>query len=218
MKANSPSHGRRRCCRGSSGRTSGESNFPPGVIKQALAVVEPPGIVAIARNLDRPLEYVTSTPDGFVLVLGGVADPGNAGTILRSAEAFGAKAVVVCAPSVDLYNPKAVRSSAGALFRVPVVDGGLAADSLVALSNAGFRIFGSGSGKGKPFDQANLAGAAGVVLGNEAHGILDDALPHIKEWIHVPMVGRAESLNVAMAGTLIAFEAERQRRSGSQRH
>lgn len=140
----------------------------------------------------------------FVLVADRLNDPGNAGTIIRSAEAAGAAAVVLTPGSVDRYNPKVVRASAGSLFRVPVLEATLG-------ELAGFRRLGTSSHRGDLYTDPVYHGRVAVVVGNEAHGLDDDA--DVDQWITIPHAGRAESLNVAMAATVIAFEVARQRGS-----
>jgi TrmH family RNA methyltransferase len=142
---------------------------------------------------------------GFVVAVDGIADPGNLGTILRSAEAAGADAVVVTPGTVDAYNPKAVRASAGALFHVPV----LAVDGLAELAGAGLRVIGTSSHRGVAHTIADWSGRVAVVVGNEAHGMDDDA--PVDEWVTIRHRGRAESLNVAMATAVLCFEIARQR-------
>lgn len=143
----------------------------------------------------------------FVLVGDRLADPGNAGTIIRSAEAAGAEAVVFTAGSVDLYNPKVVRASAGSLFRVPVLS-----MELAALQSAGLRLLATSSHCGDAYTDVDLCQPVALMVGNEAHGVADDA--PVDGWITIPHAGVAESLNVAMAATVIAFEVARQRRQG----
>jgi RNA methyltransferase, TrmH family len=138
----------------------------------------------------------------FVVVADRLTDPGNAGTIIRSAEAAGAAAVVLTPGSVDPYNPKVVRASAGSLFRVPVVEAELA-------DLASFRRLGTSSHRGDLYTDPVYHGRIAVVVGNESHGLDDDA--PVDQWITIPHAGRAESLNVAMAATVIAFEVARQR-------
>jgi RNA methyltransferase, TrmH family len=145
------------------------------------------------------------TTAGFVVVADAVADPGNVGTILRSAEAAGADAVVLTAGSVDAFNPKAVRASAGALFHVPVV----LVESIADVGAAGLRVVGTSSHRGRSYSDVDWTGRVAVVLGNESHGLADDAA--VDEWVTVAHRGRAESLNVAMAATVLAFEIARQR-------
>jgi TrmH family RNA methyltransferase len=184
-----------------------------GVLGSAVDTVTPHGIAAVAR---RPAESPEPDPAGgtpLVMVLAGVADPGNAGTLLRSAEAAGATSVWASSGSVDLFGPKAVRASAGSLFHLPVRDDLDAGKATQDLRDAGVTIMGTRAQGGTSYELADLAGPSALLLGNEAHGL--DAVWHdaVDEWLTIPMVGRAESLNVAMAGTLLCFEAARQRRS-----
>jgi TrmH family RNA methyltransferase len=149
------------------------------------------------------------------LVLVDVADPGNAGTLLRAGEASGAAAVLFCGASVDPCNPKCVRASAGALFHLPVASGGEAVAVLERLGGAGVRRLATVVRDGTPYDEVDLTGPVALVLGSEAHGLPAGLEALVDERCTIPMVGRSESLNVAMAGAVLAFEALRQRREGS---
>ncbi len=154
----------------------------------------------------------------FVVVLDRVSDPGNLGTIIRSAEAAGVDLVVLTSGSVDPYSPKVVRASAGALFHVPVI----VADP-TDVAGAGFELIGTTShdapGRTVAAHTAtDLTGRVAIVLGNEAAGLpgdWTDAVGPIRRWVTVPHRGRAESLNVAMATTVLVFEAARQRAASS---
>jgi len=175
-----------------------------GVMARVATTETPPSVVAVVRTRTRGLDDLAGA--GFLLVGDRIGDPGNAGTMLRSAEAAGADAVVFTAGSVDPFNPKVVRSSAGALFHVPVVVGVELAD-VAAL--AGIRIYGTTSHGATPHTEVDLRARCAVVVGNEAHGLAADA--PIDTWITIPHRGRAESLNVAMAATVLVFEVARQR-------
>jgi TrmH family RNA methyltransferase len=142
---------------------------------------------------------------GLVVVADRVSDPGNLGTILRSAEAAGADAMVVTSGTVDVYNPKVVRASAGAVFHLPVVPAGLG-----EVRRSGLRVVGTSSHRGTPHTAADWTGRVAIVAGGEAGG-LEDAAP-VDEWVRIEHHGRAESLNVAMALTVLCFEAARHRR------
>ena len=182
-----------------------------GVLERVADTVTPQPVLAVARTGDVPLEAVVDA--GLVVVCVDVRDPGNAGSILRSAEAAGAGAVVFCAGSVDVFNPKAVRSSAGSLFHVPVVSGGDPVEVLQRLGDWGFRRLATAARLGQPYDEVDLVGAVAVVLGNEAQGLPAGLDAHLDAHITIPMAGRAESLNVGMAAALICFEALRQRKT-----
>jgi TrmH family RNA methyltransferase len=172
-----------------------------GVIERVASTESPQPILAVVRIPPSSLDLAAV---GLVLVADRIADPGNLGTILRSAEAAGVDGVVLTAGSVDPFNPKVVRASAGALFRVPVLEAGLA-----SVRAAGLRTIGTSSHRGCAHVDADLTGRIALVVGNEARGLPDDA--QVDEWVTIRHHGRAESLNVAMAATVLCFEAARQR-------
>lgn len=148
--------------------------------------------------------------DDLVIVLVGVSDPGNTGTIIRTAEACAARCVVVSG-GADPWAPKAVRASAGAVLRVPVV-AAVATEALRALRAAGARIVAADAHDGDPHHSGVLAAGSSpvaLVLGSESHG-LDQSLYELADRrVRIPMAGDTESLNVAMAATLLAFEYRR---------
>jgi TrmH family RNA methyltransferase len=153
--------------------------------------------------------------DGLVVVAMSVADPGNLGTLVRSAEAAGAAAILLGPGSVDAYNPKVVRASAGAIFGIPVVDaeseGWSAVEALDALGELGRQRLGAAAGHGVAHTEVDFTRPTAVVLGNEAHGLDADVERRLDGHVHIAMAGPAESLNVAMAGTVLCFESARQR-------
>lgn len=190
-----------------------------GVLARATDTVTPQPVAAIAAFHDLPLDAVArSVRRGHppVLVLVGMNDPGNLGTALRSAYASGIERVICCDSTVDPYNPKAVRASAGALFALRVVREASSLDAVVALQNEFVRCLGAIVSGGVDYDRAELTGRLAIVLGNESHGLPDDLLSRLDKLVSIPMQG-AESLNVAMAGTLLCFEALRQRRALTRR-
>lgn len=182
----------------------------PGVLERISGTVSPQPVVAIASACDVPLEAVADAR--LVLVCAEVRDPGNAGNIARSAEAAGAGAIVFCTGSVDPFNPKTVRSSAGALFHVPIVSGGDPVEVLERMGGWGYRRLGTVASGGDPYDEIDYTPRTAVVFGNEAHGLALELDHHLDQRVTIPMAGRAESLNVSMAAALICFEALRQRR------
>ena len=188
---------------------------PPGQVHRYTDVMTPQGVVALAPmpslSLDDALDRTQGAP---VLVLCEVSDPGNAGTILRMGEAAGVGAVLFCDGSVDPFAPKCVRASAGSIFHVPVVNGGNPVQVLETIAGRGQSILGTDARRGKPYDELDLAGSFALVLGNESRGLPPEICDHVGEWVHVPMAGDVESLNVAMAASVICFDAARQRRTG----
>lgn len=185
------------------------------VMARAVDTVTPQGVAVIARRPEIAVDaaVAAAAAGSLTLVLVDVGDPGNAGTLLRAAEAAGAAAVLFCGSSVDPCNPKCVRASAGALFHVPVSAGGDAVAVVEQLSAAGVRTAAAVVRDGTPYDEADLTGPVAVVLGSEAHGLPDDLLGRVDQRLTIPMAGRAESLNVAMAGSVLCFESLRQRRA-----
>ena len=173
----------------------------PNVIERVASTEAPQPVLAVVRQR----ESVLPADADFVMVAHRLADPGNAGTIIRSAEAAGAQAVVFTPGSVDPFNPKVVRATAGSLFRISVMSA-----ELDVLRAAGLRVLATSSHHGTAYTEADLTGRVAVVVGNEAHGVPDDA--PVDGWLTIPHAGAAESLNVAMAATLLAFEVARQRR------
>ena len=183
-----------------------------GLIERVADTVTPQPVMAIAPWVDVPLAEVRDAT--FVVVCVDLRDPGNAGTVLRSAEAAGASAVVFCDGSVDVFNPKTVRASAGSLFHVPVVAGGAAVEVLDEMASWGVRRLGTSASTGTDYAAADLTVPVAFVLGNEAHGLDDDVVAgSLDGCVTIPMQGRTESLNVGMAAAVLCFEAARQRRS-----
>lgn len=186
----------------------------PGALAKVTDAVTPQPVAAIARIPAVGLEEAVAAAGPLALVLVGVADPGNAGTLLRSAEAAGAGAVVFCDGSVDPFGPKCVRSSAGSLFRLAVVREAPADEALRALRGAGLATVGTVARDGRPYDVHDLSRPTAFVLGNEARGLPDEVASQVGAAVTIPMAGRTESLNVGMAGTVLCFESLRQRRAG----
>ncbi len=186
----------------------------PDVLARAVDTATPQAMAAIAGRVEVRLDVAVQAAAAgpLALVLVDVADPGNAGTLLRAAEAAGATAVLFCGSSVDPSNGKCVRASAGALFHVPVAIGGEVMAVLEELGRQEVRTVGTVVASGQPYDDADLTGPVAIVVGSEAHGLPDPVLAVVDHRLSIPMVGRSESLNVAMAGTVLCFEALRQRR------
>ena len=172
-----------------------------GVLERVASTERPQPNLAVVRM---PSRRAMLGEMSFVVVADQLSDPGNLGTILRSSEAAGVDAVVLTPGSVDPFNPKVVRASAGALFHVPVIDA-----DLEQVRATGLRLLGTSSHLGDRHTDADWSGRVAIVLGNEAHGLPDDA--PVDGWVRIEHHGRAESLNVAMAATVLAFEASRAR-------
>jgi len=182
-----------------------------GVLARALDTVSPQPIAATVKRVDEPLG--NSGSPTLAIVLAGVSDPGNAGTLIRSAAAAGADLVVLCKPSVDLYNPKTVRASAGAMFHIRVTIDVSLDETLQHLGMIGVTRWATAARGGIDYASADLSLPCAIVVGNEAHGVPVDAAAGLDGVLTIPVVDATESLNVAVAGSLVCFEAARQRRS-----
>jgi RNA methyltransferase, TrmH family len=165
----------------------------------------PQGLLAVCRLPAVGLEEVLSARPRVVAVLAHVRDPGNAGTVIRAADAAGADAVVVSEGSVDAYAPKVVRSTAGSLFHLPIVTGAAVPAVVGLLRAAGLRIL-AADGTGRlTLGEVDLTSPHAWVFGNEAWGLIPQDLGSADEVVRVPIHGRAESLNLAMAATLCLY-------------
>lgn len=181
-----------------------------GTLAGLVSAKTPQPVAAVVARPQASLAEVVAAASLAVVVVE-LADPGNLGTVVRSAEAAGADCVVVTGTSVDVWSPKVVRSSAGAVFLVPVVEAATA-DGLAALADAGLSCLGADAASGVPYDHADLTAPVALVVGNEARGLSPEVVERLDGRIHIPLAGRSESLNAAMAASVLVFEAARQRR------
>ncbi|HVW39796.1 MAG TPA: RNA methyltransferase [Amycolatopsis sp.] len=182
--------------------------------------VTPQGIVAVCGLLDRPLDGLLGPGARLVAVLVGVSDPGNAGTVIRVADAAGADAVILAGDSVDPHNGKCVRASAGSLFHPPIArtrDTGAALETCRA---AGLRVLAAHGYAETSLDTLDLTAPVAWLFGNEAHGLAPEVLDAADERVRIPLYGAAESLNLATAaavclyGSAMALVAAERRSSG----
>lgn len=202
-------------------RAAGIRVFPlqAGVLERVADTVTPQPVVGVVGRVDRALDALleTSSPGAPFVVCVDVRDPGNLGSIIRSADASGAAGVICCEGSADAFNPKTVRASAGSLFHVPVVVDLACDDALNALAAAGFELVGTVAHDGEDYALAELGDRVALVLGNEAQGLDPAVASRLDLSLSIPMSGKAESLNVAMAATVLCFELARRRRAGGGR-
>jgi RNA methyltransferase, TrmH family len=184
------------------------------VMAELAQTVTPQGLLSVCRFVDVPLADLVAARPTLVAVLASVRDPGNAGTVLRTADAAGAGGVIFTAASVDPYNSKCVRSSAGSLFHLPVVTGADPATAAAALRGAGLTLLAADGSAGRVLDGTDpaLAGPTAWLFGNEAWGLPADLLALADMAVAVPIYGRAESLNLAAAAAVCLYSsATRQR-------
>lgn len=191
------------------------------VMAELAQTVTPQGLIAVCPFIDRPLADLTGAAPRLVAVLANVRDPGNAGTVVRTADAAGADGVIFTDACVDPYNSKCVRSSAGSLFHVTVVAGVPMVTATAALRSAGLSVLAADSRAAARLDELEDAGRLAVptawVFGNEAWGLPADLRAMADEVVAVPIYGSAESLNLAAAAAVCLYASARaQGRSGEQ--
>lgn len=186
--------------------------LPDDVFSSAVATETPQGVAALVRWPAFHLDDVLARPEN-PLLLGtmGIQDPGNLGTIIRSAEAFGAAVVLLGEKTVSQFNSKVIRASMGSSFRLPTMK--VSASEVENLKNRGLRVAATSSHKGKPIDEVDLTGGLFVMVGSEGAGVPREYLAMADDFIRVPHEQRVESLNAAVAASVILYEAQRQRKS-----
>jgi RNA methyltransferase, TrmH family len=185
------------------------------VMAELAQTITPQGVVAVCRFVDVPLGALLSVAPRLVVVLVSVRDPGNAGTVMRTADAAGADGVVFAAASVDPYNAKCVRSSAGSVFHLPVVAGPALAEVVTGLRAAGLQVLAADGSSGQVLDGAHgpdLTQPTAWLFGNEAWGLPDSLLELADAAVAVPIYGQAESLNLAAAAAVCLYASARHAR------
>ncbi len=184
-----------------------------GVMEKVSDAATPQAVMGVASFVD--VELAALPPVDLAVVCVDVRDPGNLGTVIRSAEAADADAVICCDSTVDPYNPKAVRASAGSLLRVPMVVGVTSTEALRWLGARDVKRLAAIPRDGRHYTEADLTVPIGIVLGNESAGLPSELSPLVDDSLTIAMQGRSDSLNVGMAATVLCFEALRQRRANS---
>ncbi len=186
------------------------------VMTELAQTITPQGVLAMCRFVDASLAEVAARSPQLAVILANVRDPGNAGTVLRTADAAGAGGVIFAGSSVDPYNSKAVRASAGSLFHLPVVTGPPVPDAVRALRERGLLVLAADGGAASTLDDLQAAGQLGLptawLFGNEAWGLPADVLDLADEAVAVPIYGRAESLNLAAAAAVCLYASARAQR------
>lgn len=171
----------------------------------------PQGVMALVRMKSIRLEDIVGDKSSFILIAERLQDPGNLGTIIRTAEGAGATGIILSKDCVDMYNPKVIRSTMGSVFRVPVYVSGDLEQDIDRLKDAGVCIFGAHLA-GKEFYDEDFKGSCGFLIGNEGNGLSDAVSSKADKLIRIPMCGKVESLNAATSVAVISYEVLRQRR------
>jgi RNA methyltransferase, TrmH family len=186
-------------------------SLPPDVFSSAVGTESPQGIAALVDPPSFTLDDILSTLGvPLIIVAAGLQDPGNLGTLVRSAEAFGAAGLITLPGTVSPWNQKALRASAGSIFRLPVVPA-REDETFAALASRGVATLAAVALEGESISACNLAQPIALVVGNEGAGIRPDILNRATGRITISTPGRVESLNAAIAGSILLYEASRQR-------
>jgi RNA methyltransferase, TrmH family len=194
--------------------------LPDKLFDSLVPSESPQGVAALVRLNEFSLgDVMERSQVGPIVVLAGLQDPGNLGTILRSSEALGSGGVILGEGTVSPFNSKVVRASAGSVFRLPIVHahGRSAAEKLEQVSgklrSQGVRLIATSSHKGTALDQADLKGAAAIFFGNEGAGISRELMSKMDEVVAIPHATQVESLNAGVAASIVLYEAARQRKN-----
>lgn len=175
----------------------------PEVIHSLSDREQSQGIFAVFARQMPNLSALTS--DGLVLVLDRLQDPGNLGTIIRTADAVGAKGVILLTPAADFTDPKAIRASMGSVFNLPIIEQPDPHAVFSQLQAQGFTLIGADAHKGDLWTQSPWPAACALILGNEARGLSEEAEGYIQAWTHLPVLGQADSLNVSVAAGVLMY-------------
>ena len=190
--------------------------LPDKLFDASVPSETPQGVAALVRLKEFSLDDVLENerlPLGPIMALVGLQDPGNLGTIIRSAEAFGSAGIILGEGTVSPLNAKAVRASAGSIFRLPVVAAAAGLEDVVTrLRTKSVRLIATSSHKGTPVDQADLTGPIAVFIGSEGSGLARGFVTQMDEVVAIPHTPQVESLNAGVAGSILLYEAARQRK------
>ena len=193
--------------------------LPDKLFNASVPSEAPQGVAALVQVKQvSPQDVLERLQLGPIVVVVGLQDPGNLGTILRSAEAFGSAGVVLGEGTVSPFNSKVIRASAGSIFRLPVViakSAGGMEKICATMRSAEVRLIATSSHKGAALDQANLTGPVAIFVGSEGSGLSRELLAQVDELVTIPHATQVESLNAGVAGSLVLYEAARQRRIAS---
>ena len=182
------------------------------VLKEVSDTKTPQGIMGMVRRYQYRLEDMLAIPDACLLILEDIRDPGNLGTMIRTAEGAGITGIISSAASVDLYHPKVIRATMGSIYRVPFYQTSNLCEALLQIKQKGITVYAAHL-LGMPYDtEGSFCGSCAFLIGNEANGLSEKAASFADTLIKIPMRGQVESLNAAVAAAVLMYEAARQRK------
>lgn len=174
----------------------------------------PQGILAVIRQKETKLSEMVKSENPFLMVLDNLQDPGNLGTIVRTAEGAGVTGIIMSRDTVDIYNPKTIRSTMGSVYRMPFLYAEDLPGLLDELKRYGIKSYAAHLGGKNDYDEEDYCSGCAFLIGNEGNGLRDEVSEKADVLVKIPMCGQVESLNAAIASSVLMFEAARQRRKG----
>lgn len=182
------------------------------VFAAACDTKTPQGILCVVRQQEYDLQSMLQTEKPFLMMLEDIQDPGNLGTIFRTAEAAGVTGIIMSSSTVDLYNPKTIRSTMGSLYRMPFCSTADFAETIRELQEKQVKIFAAYLTGSVDYIAADYTGGFAFLIGNEGNGLKEETAQLADACVKISMEGQVESLNAAIAATVLMFEAKRQRK------
>lgn len=186
------------------------------VFRKMSDTSSPQGVLCVMRRKEYRLEDMLAGENPFLLILEELQDPGNLGTILRTAEGAGVDGVILSRESADIYNPKTIRSTMGSIYRVPFYYADSLEEASKVLKGAGIRLYAAYLQGSIWYDEADYRAGSAFLIGNEGNGLRPETAALADQRIRIPMKGKVESLNAAMAAGILMYEAAGQRRRGAE--
>ncbi|MBB6218252.1 TrmH family RNA methyltransferase [Anaerosolibacter carboniphilus] len=185
--------------------------IPVQLFKELSDTQNPQGIMALVSMDTYSIEDILSRDRGFYIILDRIQDPGNMGTIIRTADAAGADAIFITKGSVDLYNSKTIRSTMGSIFHLPILSTGNTSEIIALLKSQGVKIITTSLEGEKYYFEVDYREMCAIIVGNEANGVQQEDIMSSDILIKIPMLGKAESLNASVAASIVMYEVVRQR-------
>ena len=182
------------------------------VFRTVSDTVTPQGVLTVSMIPKWNRMDIMNSKNGCFLLLEGIQDPGNLGTMLRTAEAAGITAVIADKTTVDIYNPKTIRGTMGSIYRIPFLTVEDFREFLNEIKQKKVKLYAAHLGGGSLYDEMDYKGTCGFLIGNEGNGLTEKTAAFADEWIQIPMAGKTESLNAAVAAAVLMYEANRQSR------
>lgn len=182
------------------------------VMKKVSDTQTPQGALVVLNRPSYTLEDIVGNGEGIFMVLENLQDPGNLGTIIRTGEGAGIRGVIMSQDTVDIYNPKTIRATMGSVYRVPFIYVETLSNSICYLKEKGVRTYAAHLKGKKQYYEFSYTGGTAFLIGNEGNGLKKETADLADEYLRIPMEGQVESLNAAIAATILMYEAYRQRR------